>query len=94
MNEYTPDTDTVRGNYAVHSTPSFPREAREQSFDRWLAEHDRQVKAVAWEEAMNLARECADDTTDSFGNLYRLDWLDRMEHEMERNPYHESESTR
>lgn len=90
MDDYTPDTEVIRDHYSMFGTPGFPREARERAFDRWLA----QVKAEAWGEGMNLARECAEDTTDRFGNLYRIDWQSRMEHEMERNPYHESEATR
>lgn len=45
------------------------------------------LMAQAWDEGMKFARECADETTDSFGNLYRIDWLNRMDYEIERNPY-------
>lgn len=43
MTDYTPDTATVRDNYAAWSD-AYPE------FDRWLAEHDRQVKADALRE--------------------------------------------
>ena len=45
------------------------------------------LMAQAWDEGMKFARECADETTDSFGNLYRIDWQNRMDYEMGRNPY-------
>lgn len=51
MSEYTPTTEEVRARYGADefgysaglSDPC-------PEFDRWLAEHDRQVKAEAWGE--------------------------------------------
>lgn len=45
MSEYTPSTDEVRGAWIALTYNNTPEE-----FDRWLAEHDRKVKAEAWEE--------------------------------------------
>ena len=48
-----------------------------------------EVRANAWDEGMQCALDAAEDTTDGFGNLYRIDWQNRMEHEREQNPYRE-----
>lgn len=51
MCKYTPTTEEVRARY---SADEFGNSAGLSDpcpeFDRWLAEHDRQVKAEAWEE--------------------------------------------
>ena len=56
MNDYTPTTAEVRMAYgdARCVDPDAPAHSRGclqgEEFDRWLAEHDRQVKAEAWAE--------------------------------------------
>jgi hypothetical protein len=61
MSDYTPTTEQLRDKYAQHALTSrgwpggwvgerVDREAREE-FDRWLAEHDAQVRADALREA-------------------------------------------
>lgn len=55
MSEYIPTTDEVQGRY-VHSRiylVDFPEKKARKEFDRWLAEHDRQVKGEAWDEGRN-----------------------------------------
>lgn len=47
----------------------------------------RKAQADAWDEAIRYSIECANETTDSWGNMYRLDWIARMEHEIEQNPF-------
>ena len=51
-----PTTDQVRLDY-VHAYPSTPegREIAGAEFDRWLAEHDRQVAERAWDEGARWA---------------------------------------
>lgn len=44
MTEYTPTTEEVRADAS--------RSIRGDWFDRWLAEHDRQVAERAWDEAI------------------------------------------
>jgi len=60
--EYTPTTDGVRWAYATFGG-MLREEGPERTFDtatgefnRWLAEHDRQVKAEAWDEGFMRAR--------------------------------------
>ena len=51
MSMYVPTTERVKLRYAfatTYLTHKDPKRVREE-FDRWLAEHDRQVKADAWE---------------------------------------------
>ena len=51
MSEYTPTTYEVRDAYAMTDEGlDFKRVAQErrEAFDRWLAEHDRQVAERAW----------------------------------------------
>ena len=43
----------------------------------------RKAQADAWQAGMRYAIECGNETSDSFGNLYRIDWINRMEHEIE-----------
>ena len=35
-----------------------PSDANRNRFDRWLAEHDKEVAAKAWEEGFEEPREC------------------------------------
>lgn len=48
MNDYTPKTEDIRELYA-HEHP-FPHVGRQQ-FDRWLAQHDAEVRADEREKA-------------------------------------------
>lgn len=52
-----------------------------------VAEEVRKAKAEVWVEAIRYSIDCGNETTDSCGNMYRLDWIDRMEREIEQNPY-------
>ena len=68
MTEYVPTTEEVRRCYGdIHCSDlnagsleshECPEEAE---FDRWLAEHDRQVKADAWDEGRNAEPVQCDD---------------------------------
>lgn len=51
--EYTPTTDKVRAAYLTSRTREVPRKVGDvmAEFDRWLAAHDRAVKAEALREA-------------------------------------------
>lgn len=60
MSDYTPDTAAVKSAYesaryehSIANCISMDRAGRE--FDRWLAEHDRQVAERAWEEGARWA---------------------------------------
>lgn len=46
--EYTPSTASVRARWSVGCLDGIPAGLAE--FDRWLAQHDREVKAAAWDE--------------------------------------------
>jgi len=59
MNEYTPTTEEVREGYCYMGIGPLDDwredellEKHGKEFDRWLAEHDRQVKAEAWAEGV------------------------------------------
>lgn len=45
MSECTPDTRTVKYNYAYVPTDEGIDPFRAEAFDRWLAAHDREVAA-------------------------------------------------
>ena len=45
MTQYTPTTEDVREEWALHRNVTMDRGRAE--FDRWLAEHDRQVAEAA-----------------------------------------------
>ena len=61
MSDYTPTTEDIRRYF-----PSEPstwvwldsewRPMDRELFDRWLAEHDREVKAEAWDEGYSVDR--------------------------------------
>lgn len=64
MTEYTPTTETVRYAYAAHNAHyggemGYQKQATE--FDRWLAEHDRQVQAEALEQAADVCERIQND---------------------------------
>ena len=51
MSEYTPTTDEVRAEYVQNRAIRVPTTTAVASeFDRWLAAHDREVKAEAFDE--------------------------------------------
>lgn len=59
MSEHTPTTENIRQTFAyvragLDHDDGYPfvMEFHVEAFDRWLAEHDREAKAEAWEEAM------------------------------------------
>ena len=62
MSEYTPTTDQVRQIYTQMCELAACVGERPfggaGSFDRWRAEHDREVAAKAWEEGFEEPREC------------------------------------
>ena len=59
MSEHTPTTYAVRTNYAMTMLRVGRKDIDPYSaFDRWLAEHDREVAAKAWEEGFDEPREC------------------------------------
>lgn len=51
MTEYTPTTEEVRSGYGKYwsELSAVSKEAVDE-FDRWLAEHDRQVREKLWDE--------------------------------------------
>ena len=61
MNDYTPTTEEVRDGYELNASDLCrqPLGHRDHyaEFDRWLAEHDRQVKAEAWAEGVKSERD-------------------------------------
>lgn len=52
MSEYTPTTEDARRDYSIEwSKDRGLSKRRSEQFDRWLAEHDRQVAERAWDAA-------------------------------------------
>lgn len=67
MSEYTPTTERVRLRWleAYEYERDMPGKIRERyadevlaQYDRWLAEHDRQVAERAWDEGYGSDEEC------------------------------------
>lgn len=58
MSDYTPTTGIVKGAYMIHKFQHehVELEGSAAEFDRWLAEHDRKVRAEAWEEGCMAGR--------------------------------------
>lgn len=55
MTDFTPTTEQVRQAYGVaHELTGASMDERE--FDRWLAQHDREVAAEAWDAAVKAMR--------------------------------------
>ncbi|MBN6777416.1 hypothetical protein JRG19_02475 [Pseudoclavibacter alba] len=90
MSEWTPTTEDVRGFFiwaalrGAEGRLQGSQEAEEVAvgvagpyFDRWLAEHDRQVASRAWDEGFDAGEQDAWDAAD------------RPDHECARNPYRE-----
>jgi hypothetical protein len=56
MSQYTPDTASLRyawRKYRDQVAAKGNMSAYSAEFDRWLAEHDAEAKAEAWDEARN-----------------------------------------
>ena len=54
MDDFTPTTEDVRLIWIVSQTGCTAR----AEFDRWLAAHDRETAARAWDEGFEEPREC------------------------------------
>lgn len=60
MSEFTPTTDQVRNEYTFDASAEYNGtdhaaaciESSEREFDRWLAAHDAEIAARAWDEAI------------------------------------------
>lgn len=63
MNDRMPTTEDVRAFYSIGP-------AGERQFDRWLAEHDRQVKAEAWAEGYGQGARDNERDTEPADNPY------------------------
>lgn len=84
--EFTPTTEDVRERYwlATVNDTDFPGAEGAASrlraeFDRWLAQHDAEVKAEAWDEGAQAARNedfLADDFVET-PNPYRAEETNR-----------------
>ena len=59
MSDYTPTTGIVKAAYMVHMNhhENIEHEDGAAEFDRWLAEHDRQIAAEAWDEGYEDRRD-------------------------------------
>ena len=56
--EYTPTTDEVRENYVDATAHGYKDVSEAQDmFNRWLAAHDREIKAEAWDEGFNTSEQ-------------------------------------
>lgn len=55
MTDYTPTTETVRGDYTAHSATYAGKPSSESGaeFDRWLAGEIRKAKEQAWDEGFS-----------------------------------------
>jgi hypothetical protein len=92
VNDYTPDpewiptTEHIRyrywsyGDAVPDSLAPVAERVTGRDFDRWLAAHDRQVKADAWDEGFKQG-----------GPMHDADMNDPDAHK--RNPYRTEEST-
>lgn len=62
MSEYTPDTEAVRDAYASfwerRYGPAVWYERCQDEFDRWLAQHDAEVRAAEQERIAGLIDAC------------------------------------
>ena len=54
MDDYTPTTLEVRESY-TYFRGTIPTVEHAAEFDRWLAEHDREVAEKAWDEGYDYA---------------------------------------
>ena len=64
MSEYTPDAEDAELFFVLGATefrvgyPEMTSSALHHGWRRWLAEHDKEVAAKAWEEGFEEPREC------------------------------------
>ena len=58
MSEFTPTTEQVQGAYAAY-VPTYVG-PRKQAFDRWLAQHDAEVRKQVAEEVAEALKRHAD----------------------------------
>lgn len=63
MNDYTPTTEEVLGmlgaylyEYGAECDMNLPGNSPDEIVDRWLAAHDAEVAAKAWDQCMQLVR--------------------------------------
>lgn len=54
---WTPSTEQVRSHYVFDQGDRWDAE-RGQAFDRWLAEHDREVAESAWNQGFDWTWDC------------------------------------
>ncbi|WP_420114531.1 hypothetical protein [Pseudactinotalea sp.] len=57
MSEYTPSTEHIESVYGrVHDTHGIPVQSQERraEFRRWLAAHDAEVRAEAWDQGAEM----------------------------------------
>lgn len=89
MSESIPTTGEIRHYWSIQSAERASTRAERASrrvehaaeFNRWLAEHDREVKAEAWDEGFEAGQE------DAYGSEASLRW--NMPHTCITNPYRE-----
>lgn len=81
MTDYTPTTGEMVAAYTF-ANPTGPRAEREAEALRWLAEHDREQRAIGWDEGYDSG-ECDGFLIGKNGGL--------LESERDVNPYRETE---
>lgn len=85
MSGYIPHDDDVEMAYIHGASQDYPVAARADAlraeFDRWLAKHDRDVKAEAWDEGWDAGE------GEAYEHEARLQWS--MPHTCAKNPYRE-----
>lgn len=94
MSEYIPETSVVRVSYGRTGHDSYiesNRWAKEAEFDRWLAAHDREVAAKAWDEGYEAGSE---DQAECEGHRYEPteEMLSRGFNHWAENPYKNGET--
>lgn len=57
MSEYTPTVYDIKLAYCDSDWTGHDYAAQAPEFDRWLAAHDREVSAKAWDEAVGFFEE-------------------------------------
>lgn len=89
MSEFTPDTESVRYRYALDRTVMLGENEFDRAlgeFNRWLADHDREVAAKAWDEGYEAGSE---DQEEVEGHRYEPteEMLSRGFNHWAENPY-------
>ncbi len=72
---YTPTTDEVEHRYAYDELYSMDCEADHHAFRRWLAAHDREVRAQALREAGDVLDRQPAKAKHGLPMMLRADWL-------------------